>query len=152
MDDRVKLSEGNGGKEMQELIASLSADFFTGDWRNTKTDAATFSLGNEKLFFTTDGYIVDPIFFAGGNIGKLAFCGTVNDLVVQGAKPLGISLSAIIEEGFSKEELRKIVGTISALSNEHGIPIVTGDTKVMPKGKVDKITLTTSGVGLGKGC
>jgi hydrogenase expression/formation protein HypE len=92
--------------------------------------------------------VITPLFFPGGNIGKIAFCGTVNDLVVKGAEPLGLSLSLVIEEGFSKEELRTIVDTIAGLSKETSIPIVTGDTKVMERGSLDKIIINTSGVGL----
>jgi len=120
-DDRVRLSEGNGGKEMQELIASLTSGFLTGAWKNTKSDSATYSLGDGHLFFTTDSYIIDPIFFPGGNIGKIAFCGTLNDLVVQGAKPLGISLSLILEEGLAKSELKRIMDSIRELSTKEGV-------------------------------
>ncbi|MFA6089404.1 MAG: AIR synthase related protein, partial [Candidatus Woesearchaeota archaeon] len=139
----VKLSEGSGGEEMDNLIKQLSKDFFRGNWKNCDKDGATF----EDLVFTTDSYVVTPIFFPGGNIGKLAFCGTVNDLAVMGATPIGISLSLIIEEGFSKDELKIITDTIAKLSNETKIPVVTGDTKVVEKGKIDKIMITTSGIG-----
>ncbi|MFH0856951.1 MAG: hydrogenase expression/formation protein HypE [bacterium] len=100
------------------------------------------------IVFTTDAFVVDPIFFTGGNIGDLAFNGTLNDLLMQGAKPLGISLALVIEEGFSIVDLEKILKSIGAISRNIKIPIATGDTKVVPKGAIDKIMITTSGVGL----
>ncbi|HBR71828.1 MAG TPA: hydrogenase expression/formation protein HypE, partial [Candidatus Moranbacteria bacterium] len=104
--------------------------------------------GRTKLVFTTDAYIVDPIFFPGGDIGKIAMCGTINDLSVMGARPIGISLSIVLEEGFPKSDLEKIIKSIAIVSKETGVPIVTGDTKVTEKGKIDKIEITTAGVGL----
>lgn len=144
----IPLAAGGGGKEMNDLIKNLLPKLNQDNWNNTSDDAASFKLDNNNLVFTTDSYVVSPIFFPGGNIGKLAFCGTVNDLAVMGAKPIGLSLSLIIEEGFDK--LDKIIETIGELSKETGIPIVTGDTKVMPRGTIDKIVINTSGVGLAK--
>jgi hydrogenase expression/formation protein HypE len=94
--------------------------------------------------------VVTPIFFAGGNIGKIAFCGTVNDLAVMGAEPLGISLGLLLEEGLPKKDLHKVLKTIGDLSKKTGIPVVTGDTKVLEKGSIDKIVINTSGVGISK--
>jgi hydrogenase expression/formation protein HypE len=145
----IKLSEGSGGREMQTLIGTMRSRFEpSNEWAHSTDDGATFSLGDQHLVFTTDAYVVTPIFFPGGNIGKIAFCGTVNDLAVMGARPIGISLSLILEEGFSKEEFATIIETIGALSKETGIPIVTGDTKVVERGGIDKIIINTSGVGL----
>lgn len=145
----IKLSEGSGGREMQALIGTMRSRFEpSNEWAHSTDDGATFSLGDQHLVFTTDAYVVTPIFFPGGNIGKIAFCGTVNDLAVMGARPIGISLSLILEEGFSKEEFATIIETIGALSKETGIPIVTGDTKVVERGGIDKIIINTSGVGL----
>ncbi|MBD3202787.1 hydrogenase expression/formation protein HypE [Candidatus Woesearchaeota archaeon] len=147
MDDIITLAHGSGGKEMQELINSFN--FFKSSWKNTFNDSATYDIGKGKqLVFTTDSFTVDPVFFPGGNIGHLAFCGTVNDLCVMGALPLGLSLSLVIEEGFLKKELDKIINSIKKLSKEYSIPIATGDTKVMGKGKIDKIVINTSGVGV----
>lgn len=101
-----------------------------------------------SLVFTTDAFIVDPIFFPGGDIGKIAMCGTINDLSVMGARPLGISLSIVIEEGFLREDLMKIISSINKVSEEANVPVVTGDTKVTEKGKLDKIEITTAGVGI----
>lgn len=121
-----------------------------GGWTNTDDDAAVFDLGNKKLVFTTDSFIIDPLFFPGGDIGKISMCGTINDLAVMGATPLGVSLAMVIEEGFPKSELKKIISSIQKVSKETKIPIVTGDTKVSNKGKLDKIEITTAGVGLAK--
>ncbi|RMF54549.1 hydrogenase expression/formation protein HypE [Candidatus Woesearchaeota archaeon] len=150
-DDVVKLSEGSGGKEMNELISMIKTYLNQGSWMCTNDDSSFLPLKNKKqnnLVFTSDSYVVTPIFFPGGDIGKIAFCGTVNDLSVMGAKPLGLSLSLIIEEGFPKRYLLKIISSIGELSEKTGIPVVTGDTKVMEKGSVDKIIINTSGVGL----
>jgi hydrogenase expression/formation protein HypE len=146
----VKLSEGGGGREMKSFLDDMLGKHFTfrGDWKNVSDDGATLKLGDQTLVFTTDSYVVTPIFFPGGNIGTVAYCGTVNDLAVMGAKPLGISLGLILEEGLPKSELDTILETIGALSKEHGIPIVTGDTKVMERGAIDKIVINTSGVGI----
>jgi hydrogenase expression/formation protein HypE len=144
----ITLENGSGGKEMDDLINSFGFNF-KGDWENTDNDSATLNLGNGRhLVLTTDSFIVDPIFFPGGNIGHLAFCGTVNDLCVMGATPIGISLSLVLEEGFLISDLNKIIGSIKDLSQKYKIPVVTGDTKVMEKGKIDKIVINTSGVGL----
>ncbi|MFZ2226695.1 MAG: hydrogenase expression/formation protein HypE, partial [Candidatus Moraniibacteriota bacterium] len=143
------LEDGGGGNKSNELISKIRKFFpVAKKWKNTKDDGAVFSLGKEKLVFTTDAFIVDPIFFPGGDIGKIAICGTINDLSVMGAVPIGISLSVVIEEGFLLEDLKKIIQSIGKVSKETGVPIVTGDTKVTEKGKIDKIEITTSGVGL----
>ena len=145
----IPLNAGNGGKEMQDFLQSFLPNFYRGDWENSENDAATFPLPDGKILcFTTDSFVVDPIEFPGGNIGDLAFAGTVNDLVVMGATPLGISLSLIIEENFCGETLNRILETIQNLSKKHNIPIVTGDTKIMGKGSLDQIVINTSGVGI----
>jgi len=146
MKDYISLVQGAGGKEMGELIKSFG--FKSGEWKHTDDDSATYRLGKKHLVFTSDSFIVDPIFFPGGDIGHIAFCGTINDLAVMGAAPLGISLSLIIEEGFPAKDLKKIIGTMKGLSESTGIPIVTGDTKVMGKGSLDKITINTAGIGI----
>jgi hydrogenase expression/formation protein HypE len=147
-EDVVGLSEGSGGSEMAALIASLGISK-RGKWRHYDDDAATLDIGGGKLLvFTTDSFIVDPIFFPGADIGHLAFCGTVNDLAVMGAQPLGLSLSLVLEEGLPKKDLKTVVDSIKRLSAETGVPVVTGDTKVMERGKLDKLVINTSGVGL----
>ncbi|MEM3374536.1 MAG: hydrogenase expression/formation protein HypE [Candidatus Woesearchaeota archaeon] len=145
----INLAHGSGSKEMHSLIKLF--DFFRGSWKNFDNDSATYELDNENiLVFTTDSFVVNPIFFPNANIGHLAFSGTCNDLLVMGSKPLGLSLAFVIEEGFSIEDLKKIIDTLKELSLKYKIPIVTGDTKVMEKGKIDKIIINTSGIGLCK--
>lgn len=149
MNENIELEEGGGGKKSAELIAQMRRVMNdVGKWKNCQDDAATFKLGREHLVFTTDAYIVDPLFFPGGDIGKICICGTINDLAMMGAKPIGISLSMVIEEGFSKKELMKIVSSINAAAKKANVPIVTGDTKVTDKGKIDKLEITTAGIGL----
>lgn len=145
--DIINLAHGSGGKEMQELIENFRFRD-RGNWEHCDNDSATLDIGyGQKLVFTTDSYVVDPIFFPGGNIGHLAACGTINDLAVMGARPVGLSLGLVIEEGFPLVDLHAIIDSVIKVSEETGIPVVTGDTKVMEKGKVDKIVINTSGVG-----
>ncbi|MFC2154678.1 hydrogenase expression/formation protein HypE [Candidatus Altiarchaeota archaeon] len=147
-DKAIGLAHGSGGKEMMKLIKSFGFSD-RGKWKNFDDDSATLDLGDGRiLVFTTDSFVVDPIFFPGGDIGHLAVCGTINDLVVMGADPLGLSLSFVLEEGFSRKDLERIVDSVDKVAKDTGIPIVTGDTKVMEKGKVDKIIVNISGVGL----
>lgn len=149
MNNKIELDHGGGGYKSWELLKEIRGILkFKGNWRNCEDDAAVYDLDNKKLVFTTDAFIVDPIFFSGGDIGKIAMAGTINDLSVMGAKPLGISLSIVIEEGFLKSDLMKIIKSINEVSREAGVPVVTGDTKVTEKGKIDKIEITTSGVGI----
>lgn len=146
----ITLADGSGGKEMQELIDSFKFKN-RGDWKNFSDDSATLDIGGGfVLAFTSDSFVVNPLFFPDANIGHLAFCGTVNDLAVMGAKPIGLSLSLVIEEGFSRNDLNKIITSINDLSKKYSVPIVTGDTKVMEKGKIDKLVINTSAVGLCK--
>ncbi len=145
----IELEHGGGGYKNNQLIKELRQIInLKTDWTNIEDDAAIYDLGDKKLVFTTDAFIVDPIFFPGGDIGKIAVCGTINDLVVMGTKPLGLSLSIVIEEGFAKKDLFKIAESIDKISKQTNIPIVTGDTKVIDKGKLDKIEITTAGVGV----
>ena len=146
----VTLEDGNGGKEMQEFLSTHIKNFYKNKhWKNTDEDSATYQLQDKNnICFTTDSFVVNPIIFPGGNIGDIAFAGTVNDLLMMGSQPLGLSLSLILEEGFSNQTLEKILQTINALSKKYKIPIVTGDTKVMEKGKLDKIIINTAGIGL----
>jgi len=146
----ISLEVGSGGYASWEFFKDLRKVLkFTGRWKNTGDDAATFNLGKQKkLAFTTDSFIIDPIFFRNGDIGKISMCGTINDLSVMGAKPIGIALSFIIEEGFSTKDLKKILVSINKISEETKVPVVTGDTKITEKGKIDKIEITTAGVGI----
>ncbi len=148
MKERIGLSQGSGGKEMAELIGEFKFKN-RGDWKNTSDDASTYDLGDGRLLvFSTDSYTIDPIFFPNADIGHLAVSGTINDLVVMGADPIGLSLSFVIEEGLEVKDLECIVGSIRRLCEEIDVPIATGDTKVMGKGKLDKIIINTSGVGI----
>jgi hydrogenase expression/formation protein HypE len=145
MSELVTLNHGSGGKKAHELILNLFANRF--GMGLPLTDSAVLNMEGSALAFTTDSYVVDPIFFPGGNIGKLAVCGTVNDLSVSGAVPKYISASFIIEEGFPVEELEKIAGSMAEEAELAGVRIVTGDTKVVGRGKCDKLFISTSGVG-----
>jgi hydrogenase expression/formation protein HypE len=143
--DTIILSHGNGGKQSHNLIRKLFVQKF--GMPDPLTDSAILKASGLQLAFTTDSYVVDPVFFPGGNIGKLAVCGTVNDLAVSGAVPAYISASFIIEEGFPYRDLEMIVSSMAEEAYLAGVSIVTGDTKVVGKGKCDKIFINTSGIG-----
>ncbi|MEZ4813073.1 MAG: hydrogenase expression/formation protein HypE [Caldisericia bacterium] len=142
--DKIKLSHGGGGIDSRNLIDSIVA-ILGNPILNSLEDSAIFEFPHEKLAFTTDGFVVKPIFFPGGDIGKLAVCGTINDLSVMGARPLALSLSLIVEEGFPKTDLEQILYSIKETAGD--VPIVTGDTKVVERGSADGIFITTTGVG-----
>ncbi len=145
--DRITLAHGSGGRLMHQLIDSLFMKEFCNKTLKEKKDSAVVKIGNKDLAFTTDSYVVNPIFFPGGDIGSLAVYGTVNDLAVCGARPLYISLGFIIEEGFDRKLLENIAASASLAAKKTGVEIVTGDTKVVEKGSCDKIFLNTSGIG-----
>ncbi|MEZ5934058.1 MAG: hydrogenase expression/formation protein HypE [Alphaproteobacteria bacterium] len=150
---KVTLAHGSGGKAMRDLIDDVFVTAFANPTLAPLEDQARIDLASlaqfgDRLAFTTDSYVVDPLVFPGGDIGKLAVCGTVNDLAVGGAVPLYLSCGFIIEEGFSTEELRAIAGTMRAEAERAGVAIVTGDTKVVHKGAADKLFINTSGVGV----
>jgi len=147
MEERIVMSHGNGGVKMQELIREVFLRHFGNRTLNEQTDAAILPADGQTLAFTTDSFVVDPIFFPGGNIGKLAVCGTVNDLAVSGATPRWISVSFILEEGLPLRELEMIVSSLAEEARDAGVEIVTGDTKVVNKGKCDKIFINTAGIG-----
>jgi hydrogenase expression/formation protein HypE len=141
------LNHGSGGKMTHELIEQLFIRNFNNEKLNARSDAAILEIDGQLLAFTTDSYVIDPLFFPGGDIGKLAVCGTVNDLSVSGAVPLYISASFIIEEGFPFELLEKIVASMASEAKFASVDIVTGDTKVVDKGKCDKLFINTAGIG-----
>jgi hydrogenase expression/formation protein HypE len=145
--DRILLAHGSGGQLMHDLITKSFVSTLSNPILEKLDDSAVFDL-NGRLAFTTDSYVVSPIFFPGGDIGKLAVCGTVNDLSMTGARPLYLSLSFIIEEGLLMADLEKIVNSISQAATEAGVKIVTGDTKVVNKGNADRLFINTSGVGV----
>ena len=147
MDDTILLAHGSGGKLSHELVEKKFLPFLANPALNKLDDSAIFEASG-RLAFTTDGYVVNPIFFPGGDIGKLAVCGTVNDLSMNGAKPLYLSLSAIIEEGLLLSELEQIMQSIKKAVEEAGVSIIAGDTKVVNRGQADKLFITTSGIGI----
>lgn len=146
-DERILLAHGSGGKLSHDLVARVMQPAFANPALDLMHDGARVEAAGAKLAFTTDSYVVKPLFFAGGDIGKLAVCGTVNDLAVSGAAPLYLSAGFIIEEGFPVADLRKIVASMRAAAEEAGVSIVTGDTKVVEKGAVDGIYINTAGIG-----
>ena len=146
-EDKILLGHGSGGRLMHDLIENLFLKHFSNTILNEQTDAAILKVGSDEIAFTTDSFVIDPLFFPGGNIGKLAVCGTVNDLAVSGAEPLYLSVSMIIEEGFPMKDLETIVESLAAEAQKAGVKIVTGDTKVVNKGKCDKLFINTAGIG-----
>lgn len=145
--DLILLGHGSGGKLSHQLLDDLIIPTLSGIALAGQNDAAVLEHGGRRLAFTTDSYVVDPIFFPGGNIGCLAVNGTVNDLAMMGARPLFMSTGLIIEEGFSRTELAEILASMRSAADAAGISIVTGDTKVVPRGKADRIFINTSGIG-----
>jgi hydrogenase expression/formation protein HypE len=149
MDDaKILLGHGSGGKLMHELIRGVMVREFGGDPRARLLDSAILNLRTEKLAFTTDTYVVKPLFFPGGDIGKLAVCGTINDLSVVGARPLFLSCGLVIEEGLEMSVLRKVIRSMQRTAEKAGVRIVTGDTKVVEKGSCDGLFVNTAGVGV----
>ena len=146
--ERILLAHGSGGSLTSDLVRDLFVANFDNALLSRLEDSAV--LEEERIAFTTDGYVVNPLFFPGGDIGKLAVCGTVNDLAVMGARPLYLSCGFIIEEGLPFEELERIVGSMARTAKEAGTAVVTGDTKVVERGAADKMFITTSGVGVFK--
>lgn len=146
MSDTVTLAHGAGGKQTSELIDKVFKAHFSNP-QFTADDAAVLQIGAEKLAFTTDGFIVSPYEFPGGNVGKLSICGTVNDLSCMGAKPLYLTCAFVIEEGFPMDKLEEIAAAMEKTANEAGVRIVAGDTKVAGKGQVDGVFITTTGIG-----
>jgi hydrogenase expression/formation protein HypE len=144
----VLLAHGGGGRLTQEMIQKLFLAQFRNELLEPLHDGAVFSIGGVRLAFSTDSYVVNPIFFPGGDIGDLAVNGTVNDLAMCGAQPLYLSAAFIIEEGLPMEDLWRIVLSMQAAATRAGVMLVTGDTKVVDRGKGDKIFITTSGVGI----
>ncbi|HEY7546832.1 MAG TPA: hydrogenase expression/formation protein HypE [Blastocatellia bacterium] len=158
-DAHITLAHGSGGKAMHELVEGLFLEYFKNPLLETMEDQAVFEIDSvsgespiadrkARLAFTTDSYVVDPIFFPGGDIGRLAVNGTVNDLAMSGARPLYLSAGFIIEEGFAIEDLKRILHSMREAAEEAGVEIVTGDTKVVQKGSADKIFINTAGIGI----
>jgi hydrogenase expression/formation protein HypE len=158
-DGHITLAHGSGGRAMHELVEGLFLEYLRSPLLEALEDQAVFEIapqgpqeavhqGSARLAFTTDSFVVDPIFFPGGDIGRLAVHGTVNDLAMSGARPLYLSAGFILEEGFAIEDLRKILASMREAAAEAGVQIVTGDTKVVQKGGADRIFINTSGIGV----
>lgn len=145
---RVDLSHGAGGRAMAQLIEDIFLKAFDNDWLRTGNDQSAFDVPAGRMVMTTDGYVVSPLFFPGGNIGSLAVHGTINDIAMAGAVPLYLSASFIIEEGFPFADLQRIAETMGEASREAGVPIITGDTKVVERGKADAVFISTAGIGM----
>jgi hydrogenase expression/formation protein HypE len=147
-EERITLSHGSGGKATQTLIEAVFLDAFRNPLLEPLEDAATFTVNGARLALTTDSFVVSPLFFPGGNIGDLAVNGTVNDLAVSGAKPLYLTAGFILEEGFPVADLLRIVDSMKFAAEAAGVSIVTGDTKVVQRGKADGCYINTAGVGV----
>jgi hydrogenase expression/formation protein HypE len=147
MNKTITLAHGNGADENNELISKVFYKAFKNDILEKSEDAAILNVREGELAFSTDSFTVSPLFFAGADIGKLSICGTCNDLAMMGAKPKYLTCSVIIEEGFEVRELEKIVRSMKKELEINGAIVVSGDTKVVPKGSVDKLFINTSGIG-----
>jgi len=150
---KILLSHGAGGEMMNRLISeSILKNLSPGNLGEVGLsdldDGASISLGDKELVISTDSYIVSPIFFPGGDIGKLAACGTINDISMMGARPVALSLAIIIEEGFESGDLERIIRSIDETCKNTGVSVITGDTKVMERGKLDKLVINTTGIGI----
>ena len=147
-EETIMMGHGSGGMMMKRLIGSVFFEAYATESLKTGDDAAVLDVGSNRISYSTDSFVVTPHFFAGGDIGKLAVCGTVNDVSTAGAVPIALSVSMILEEGFPLSDLKQICSTIKETADEAGVEVVTGDTKVVNKGKCDGIFINTSGVGI----
>ncbi|MFH1627900.1 MAG: hydrogenase expression/formation protein HypE [Pseudomonadota bacterium] len=145
--DQVTLDHGSGGEASRELVNDIFLTRLDNDFLRRLDDSAVIELSGHKFAMTTDSYVVDPIFFPGGDIGSLSVHGTVNDLCMQGAVPLYLTLGLVLEEGLPMEDLMTIIDSVSRAAKEANVKVVAGDTKVVPKGNADKIFINTSGIG-----
>ncbi|MFN8207642.1 MAG: hydrogenase expression/formation protein HypE [Bacteroidales bacterium] len=145
--DRILMSHGGGGSMSNRLLHDMFFKILGNPYLNKEHDGAILDMDGVRIAFSTDSYVIDPVFFPGGNIGELAVNGTVNDLACCGAVPLYLSLGLILEEGFPMEDLRRITESIREAADKAGVLVVAGDTKVVGKGKGDKIFINTSGIG-----
>lgn len=144
--ERIMMAHGSGGRLSHDLVSNLFQKYLGNPYLDQMNDA-TLLPGKEQLAFTTDSFVVSPLFFRGGNIGKLAVCGTVNDLAVSGAIPKFLTLALILEEGLPMDELERIIKSVAETAAEAGVAIVCGDTKVVERGSADKIFINTTGIG-----
>ncbi|MGE5398471.1 MAG: hydrogenase expression/formation protein HypE [Chitinophagales bacterium] len=147
-DERVLLAHGSGGHMSQQLIENVFKNSWSNPYLNQMLDGAIMDLPAQKIAVSTDSFVITPIFFPGGDIGKISICGTVNDLVACGAQPRYLTVGMILEEGFPLDDLKKIALSMARTAEEAGVQLVTGDTKVVEKGKADQIFINTSGIGI----
>jgi hydrogenase expression/formation protein HypE len=145
---RIDLTHGSGGRAMAQLIEELFEAHFDNPWLAERNDQACFEVPGGRMVMTTDGFVISPLFFPGGDIGSLAVHGTINDVAMAGARPLYLACGMILEEGFPLSDLRAIVASMAGAAKAAGVPIVTGDTKVVERGKGDGVFITTTGVGV----
>jgi hydrogenase expression/formation protein HypE len=146
--DRIVLGHGSGGRLSADLLRDVFLPLFSNPVLDRLDDQAVFNIGGAQVAFTTDSFVVKPLFFPGGNIGSLAVHGTINDLAMGGAWPLFLSAAFILEEGFATEDLRNVAAAMAKAAQDAGVPIVTGDTKVVEKGKGDGVFINTTGIGI----
>ncbi|HMK78629.1 MAG TPA: hydrogenase expression/formation protein HypE [Xanthobacteraceae bacterium] len=145
---RVELSHGAGGRAMAQLIGDLFHAALDNEWLRRGNDQAAFEVASGRMVMTTDSYVISPLFFPGGDIGSLAVHGTINDVAMSGARPLYLSASFILEEGFPLADLARIAQSMGAASRAAGVPVITGDTKVVERGKGDGVFISTTGIGV----
>lgn len=143
----IQMSHGAGGRDMAELIERMFVTAFANPYLSGREDQAVLSLPAGRLAISTDSYVVSPLFFPGGDIGTLAINGTINDVAMAGAQPLALTLGLVIEEGFTLADLARVIDSMARAAREAGVPIVTGDTKVVEKGKGDGLFVNTTGIG-----
>jgi hydrogenase expression/formation protein HypE len=144
----IVMAHGGGGRLMQQLLEHLIQPLFDNPWLAQRHDSAMLTVGQNRLAFTTDSYVVKPLFFPGGDIGKLAVCGTLNDLAMAGARPMFLSTGLIIEEGLPLSDLKRVLESMSAAARHASVAVVTGDTKVVEKGKGDGLYISSAGIGV----
>ncbi len=147
-DGAVDMSHGSGGRSMAQLIEQLFVEHFDNDLLRQANDQAAFDVTAGRMVMSTDGHVISPLFFPGGDIGSLSVHGTINDVAMSGARPLYLSAGFILEEGFPLADLERIVASMGRAASTAGVPVVTGDTKVVEKGKGDGVFITTTGVGV----
>jgi hydrogenase expression/formation protein HypE len=144
----VDMTHGSGGRAMAQLIEELFVKYLDNEFLRQSNDQAAFAVSAGRMVMSTDGHVVSPLFFPGGDIGSLAVHGTINDVAMSGARPLYLSAGFILEEGFPLAELERVVASMGRAAVAAGVPVVTGDTKVVERGKCDRVFITTTGVGM----
>lgn len=145
---RIELAHGSGGRAMAQLISDLFHPALDNEWLQEGNDQASFDVRGGRMVMTTDAYVIAPLFFPGGDIGSLAVHGTINDIAMAGARPLYLAASFILEEGFPLNDLKRIAESMGAAAREAGVSVITGDTKVVERGKADGVFISTTGIGV----